>query len=51
MRRLLGHLLRWGMEAGGVALVAVAAWGIWAPLGLLVVGLYLIIISGNGESS
>lgn len=52
IRRLVARrvtLFKWAAEIAGVAAVAVAA-GMWImPLGIAIVGVYLLIVSAGGE--
>ena len=49
LRPRLTRVLRWLAEIAGVAAIAIAAALWWLPLGIAIVGVYLVVI-GNIES-
>lgn len=49
MKRLFsGTLARWLAEIIGVATLATGAWMIYAPAGVIVAGIYCVVIANSG---
>lgn len=44
-------VMQWGCEIAGVAVLAVGAWMIYAPVGVIVAALYLILVANSGGGS
>jgi hypothetical protein len=40
-------LVRWGLEATGVALVGLAGWWVYEPLTPFVIGLYILVVANT----